>query len=60
MRAYRKTTQHPFCLYLTAEEAAAFLEDLEAVTSEEWAVHLFTLERVQARLSAVVNAQKEA
>lgn len=27
MRAYRKSTQHPFCVYLTAEEAADALDE---------------------------------
>lgn len=27
MRAYRKSTQHPFCVYLTAEEASDALDE---------------------------------
>lgn len=31
MRLYRKTTQHPFCIYLTAEELDALLSEADHV-----------------------------
>lgn len=31
MRAYRKTTMHPFCIYLTAEEARELVEEGQGV-----------------------------
>lgn len=33
MRAYRKTTQHPFCVYLTAEEALALMNESRNATT---------------------------
>ncbi|MFD3573834.1 hypothetical protein [Streptomyces sp. NPDC058644] len=37
MRAYRKTTQRPVCLYLYDREAAALAEELvTAIPMEDW------------------------
>ncbi|WP_330478667.1 hypothetical protein OG301_26680 [Streptomyces platensis] len=50
MRAYLKTTQHPFCIYLTADEAAAVVAELEAVPIQDDTLHLFKVRRLLGRV----------
>lgn len=51
MRAYKKTTQHPYCIYLTEVEAADLIEESQGVDPDltpHWA-------RLVDRLSSVVS-----
>jgi hypothetical protein len=56
MRAYRKTsTRHRFCLYLTEDEAARFLEEQTCVDLER----LATVAQVNRSLSRVFDKWEE-
>lgn len=49
MRAYRKTTQHPYCIYFTTEELEKVLRESEGVDPEYtpwWAKVIESLEKV--------------
>ncbi|MGW5637131.1 hypothetical protein [Streptomyces sp. NPDC003832] len=56
MRAYRKTTQHPICVYLTAEEAEHFAHEVSAMQPEG----MPTVRNVALKVGAlVVDPKKE-
>ena len=57
MRAYRKTTQHPFCVYLTPSEAATMLGELSGMASVNGIRdddESFVINRFRAALGRVV------
>lgn len=56
MRVYRKTTQHPYCVYLTAEEARELRVEAEIATSES--TDLPDLERLMSKLDALLSDPK--
>ncbi|MFD7257807.1 hypothetical protein [Streptomyces sp. NPDC059874] len=55
MRAYHKRTQQPFCLYLTLDETAQLLEELECLNLPQYEM----LERVHVALNRVFTAHEE-
>lgn len=60
MRVYEKTTQHPYCVYLTREEAVALLaESNDAVDSQYFGgfEKLPVLEKFISSLNAKVEAK---
>lgn len=63
MRAYRKTTRRPVCLYLSDAEAARLAAELtDAVPLEDWS-HLPAMTRLLdslQRYGRPVNAPEEA
>lgn len=59
MRAYRKRTRHPVCLYLTLEEARMAIAELEDATSEDWATDPETLRRILERLRGVSGGEPQ-
>lgn len=56
MKAYRKTTHHPICLYLTEAEALALAIDIEVAA--EASNDVPTLVRAGKRLDALVGDPK--
>jgi hypothetical protein len=49
VRAYRKTTQHPYCLYFDTAEAAQAARELERLDPEDFPA-LAKVERHLARI----------
>jgi hypothetical protein len=60
MRAYRKTTQHPFCLYLTADEAARLTDELVGLLMPTKVGEFPTADRALHKLTYLLaNPDKE-
>lgn len=49
MRAYRKNTLHPYCLYLDGQEAAEVARELERLRADDFPA-LAKVERFLARV----------
>jgi hypothetical protein len=54
MRAYRKSTSHPYCVYLTSEEGARLLNEMVTADPE-----LFpTVSTLYRKLNSVYGAKE--
>ncbi|MDX3551002.1 hypothetical protein PV729_04315 [Streptomyces europaeiscabiei] len=59
MRAYRKTTRHPFCVYLTAEESAALREEIVDALMPTKVGEMPLLDKVLTKLTALAVDPKK-
>lgn len=58
MRAYRKKTRHPVCVYLTDEEAQELIWQTELVDLNNFGDPIVVFDQLRARLERVtVSAQ---